>query len=47
MSGKKNNLISQEVKKDYGKEAEEEIKEIPQGDDEFDEGDNEFEEAHA
>ena len=45
MSAKTNKFISQEVKKDYGKEAAEEIKETLQGEDEFDGGDKEFEEA--
>ena len=33
MSGKTNNLISQESKKDYDKEAAEETKALAQGDD--------------
>ena len=47
MSGKTNKLISQEGKKDYGKEAAEETKETSHGDDRFDRGHNEFEEARA
>ena len=39
MSAKTNKLISQEDKKDYGKEAAEETKETSQGNDEFDGGD--------
>ena len=42
MSGKTNNLISQDEKRDYGKEAAEETKEISQGDDEFGGGGDEF-----
>ena len=47
MSEKKNKLISQEGKRDYGEEAAEETKEISQGDDEFNGADKEFEEARA
>ena len=39
MSAKMNKLISQEVRKDYGKELAEETKEISQGDNKFDGGD--------
>ena len=47
MSEKKNNLISQKRRKDYGKEAAEETKALAQGDDKFDGADDEFEEARA
>ena len=47
MSAKTNKLISQEGKKDYGKEAAQDTKEISQGDNEFDGGDEDFEEARA
>ena len=45
MSGKTNKLISQESRKDYGKESAEEAKALSQGDNEFDRADDEFEET--
>ena len=47
MSGKTNKLISQESRKDYGKESVEETKALSWGDDEFDGADDEFEEART
>ena len=47
MGGKTNKLISQESRKDYGKEAAEETKALSQGDNKFDREDDEFEEAHT
>ena len=43
MSGKGNKLISQEIRKDYGKEAAEGTKALSQGNNEFNKTDNEFE----
>ena len=44
---KKNKLISQEVKKDYGEEAAEETKALSQGNEEFDGAEDKFEEART
>ena len=47
MSGKRNKLISQEIRKDDGKEAAEGTKALSQGNDEFNETEDKFEEARA
>ena len=47
MSVKTNNMISQEIRKDYSEEAAEDNKVLAQGNDEFDGVDNEFKESHA
>ena len=47
MSGKRNKLISQEIRKDYGKEAAEGTKALSKGNDEFNEMEDKFEEARA
>ena len=44
---KKNKLISQESRKEYGKEAAKETKALSQGDNEFDRADDKFKEARA
>ena len=47
MSGKGKKLISQEIRKDDGKEAAEGTKALSQGNDEFNEMEDKFEEARA
>ena len=47
MSGKANKLISQEIRKEYGKEAAEGATSLSQGDKEFDGVDGELEESQA
>ena len=45
MSVEANNMISQDIRKEYCKEAAEETKALSQGDNEFDGADNEFDKA--
>ena len=47
MRKKKNKLISQDTRKEYGEEAAKETKALSQGDDEFDGADAEFKEARV
>ena len=47
MSVEANNMISQDIRKEYCKEAAEETKELSQGDNEWDGADNEFDKAWA
>ena len=47
MRGKTNKLISQDSRKNYGKEAAKETKALSQGNNEFDRADDKFKEART